>query len=76
MSEIIISGLMISVVGMGVVFAFLIVLFFAMQIIAKVLNFLAKFFPEPVLETVTVKKTDNKIDEEIAVAIAIASRAV
>lgn len=65
------EGLVITVVGMGTVLVFLTILVFAMGIMSKVVTWISKFMPEAVEAPVAVKKETN-IDEEIAVAIAVA----
>ena len=64
----------ISLLGMGTVFIFLVILIFAMNITEKVMSFLSKYFPEEIPEVKTTKKQANSTDEEIAVAIACVAR--
>lgn len=65
------NGLIITVVGMGVVFTFLSILVCSMLVMAKVMVWLNKIYPEPVAEIATVRvKNTSSCDEEIAVAIA------
>ena len=63
------NGLIITVVGMGVVFIFLTIQVFAMHLTAKVISIVNKFYPETVLEPAKPKAISSS-DEEIAVAIA------
>lgn len=65
------NGFVTMIMGMGVVFSFLTVLVFAMQIMSKVIEYLNKVFPEvkPAVNTVKQKSTD---DIQIALAIAAA----
>ena len=64
------NGLIVTVVGMGVVFIFLTIQVFAMHLCAKIISVVNKFFPEQTAEETTKKKTPSSTDEEIAVAIA------
>ena len=66
------EGLVVTIVGMGVVFSFLVIMIIAMNVMSACVRFLNKIFPEAV-ETVQVKsKTSASADDEIAVAIAVA----
>ena len=65
------EGLIITIVGMSTVLVFLTILVFAMHIMAKAIIFINKFLPKEVEVPVAVKKETN-IDEEVAVAIAVA----
>lgn len=68
MNEVLESGLLLLVIGMGFVLCFLTILIFSMGIMSKVVLWLNKLFPEAVPEV--VKKASSNIDEAIAVAIA------
>ena len=72
------DGLLLMVIGMGFVFFFLVIMIFVMNINAKIINFLGKYFPEEVEEEqhTTKKKTTNNNDSEIALAIACALAAI
>ena len=71
------EGITIMLTGMGVVFSFLIVLIFAMLIMANVMKVLNKLFPEAVPEQKAPKqKRQGKDEEEIAIAIAVAVRSM
>ena len=71
------EGLVIMLTGMGVVFSFLIILIFAMLIMANIMKLLNKLFPEAVPEQKTSKpKRLGKDEEEIAIAIAVAVRSM
>ena len=71
------EGLVIMFTGMGVVFSFLIILIFSMIIMANVVKWLNKIFPETVPEQkVSKPKRQGKDEEEIAIAIALAVRGV
>ncbi len=65
------EGLIITIVGMSTVLIFLTILVFAMNIMAKAIVLINKFLPEEVEAPVVVKK-ETTIDEEAAVAIAVA----
>ena len=74
-SQVLEEGLVIMLTGMGVVFSFLIILIFSMLIMAQVIKYLNKIFPETVPEQKSSKpKRAGKEDEEIAIAIAAAIR--
>lgn len=67
-------GIFITVLGMGTVYFFIIMLILTMQITEKVLKILGKYFPEKVAEVKPTKKRAGDNYEEIAVAIASAIR--
>ena len=65
------KGLILMVIGMSVVFVFLIVMVLAMNIMAALMKPLAKLIPEPQeKQVVKVRKPAGDDLEEIAVAIA------
>lgn len=65
------NGLVLLGMGMGFVLCFLTILIFAMGILAKVVAYLNKLFPEAVEEVKTAaKKTAAGVDEAIAIALA------
>ena len=65
------NGLVLLGMGMGFVLCFLTILIFAMGILAKVVAYLNKLFPEAVEEVkTTAKKTAAGVDEAIAIALA------
>ena len=68
------DGLLLMVIGMGLVFFFLAIMICVMNINAKIINFLGKYFPEEVEEeqTLSKKKSTNNNESEIALAIACA----
>lgn len=68
------SGLMISIIGMGVVMCFLVLMMYVMKITEKVMEKLAVWFPEKVAETPTSKPAQSNNDSDIAVVIAAAKR--
>ena len=69
------TGCLIMIIGMGIVFLFLWVMVYAMELSTKVLGFINKFMPEEIEEDKYVSKkksAKNDNNEEIAVAIACA----
>lgn len=68
------EGLIIMLIGMGTVFAFLIIMVWVMGLNEKILKLVAKYFPEEVVETKTANKNKTTVnnDDEIALAIACA----
>lgn len=64
------DGLIIAIVGMGVVFTFLVLLVVCMNLMAKVINFVNKLCPEVQAEPVKVHRS-NDDDDAVAVAIAM-----
>lgn len=70
-AELWIQGGTTMLVGMGIVFSFLVILVFAMFIMTKCVMFINKICPEAVSEVKT-KKTAVSDESEIAAAIAIA----
>ena len=66
------SGLMISIIGMGVVMCFLVLMMYVMRITEKVMAKLAIWFPEEVAETPVSRPTQSNNDSELAVVIAAA----
>ena len=68
------SGLMISIIGMGVVMCFLVLMLYVMKITEKVMEKLAILFPEEVAEIPASRPSQSNNDSEIAVAIAAAKR--
>ena len=70
--ELLSTGLLITLIGMGVVFSFLIILVFAMNIMSSVVRKLNEIFPEQVASVASApaKKSSSSNDEEIAIAIA------
>ena len=72
------TGMTITLIGMGVVLAFLTLMIFVMNITSSfIINVLNKYFPEAIKEE--PKKAKKKIassnDEEVALAIALAFNA-
>lgn len=65
------EGLIITIVGMSTVFIFLTILVFAMDIMSKIVIWINKFMPEEVKTVEPVRRNSN-VEEEIAVAIAVA----
>lgn len=65
------KGLELMVMGMGMVFSFLITLLIVMKVLAVVVKVLNKYFPEPVAKVKTVaQKSDDKIKKVLAIALA------
>lgn len=64
------DGVIITIVGMLVVFGFLIVMVFAMNITSAIVDYLNKKFPPKVVETTTKKRPQTNEEEMVAVAIA------
>ena len=64
------EGLIVTAMGVATVFSFLCILILAMTIMAKILVFINKIFPEVVVEAAPAKKTTASSDEEIAIALA------
>ena len=73
-TELFSTGITITLIGMGVVLAFLTLMIFVMNITSSfIINVLNKYFPEAIKEE--PKKAKKKVatdDSEIALAIAIA----
>ena len=65
------EGLILMATGMGTVFLFLVILWFAVSCMSKVVVVLNKIFPEQ-LQTVIahVKTTDGDVETAIAIAAA------
>ena len=67
------DALVVMLVGMGVVFSFLIIMVLVMMIMRPIMAFLNKVFPEEVLQSIDKpSKGSSNADDEIAAAIAIA----
>ena len=65
-------GSIIMFLGMGVVFAFLVLMVWVMDITAKAIQVLNKYFPEEIPQSKNAKKKKTKSDEDEQIAIAIA----
>lgn len=70
--ELWIQGGITMVVGMGIVFSFLVILVFAIMIMARVVAYINKICPLPVVEAKAPKAKKSNDESEIALAIAIA----
>ena len=69
----IVDGFMISVIGMGVVMCFLVLMMYVMKLTEFVMAKLAVWCPEEVAEAPVAKSTSqSKNDTELAIAIAAA----
>lgn len=66
------EGLILMCVGMGTVFFFLVILWFAVFCMSKVVLYLNKIFPEQVQAPVAAKSTAQNAGVELAIAIAAA----
>lgn len=66
--ELIKEGLFLMLIGMGSVFAFLVVMLFAMNISSNVLDYINRYFPEQKEE---LKKNLKKQDNEAEIALAV-----
>lgn len=66
------EGLTTMAVGMGTVFSFLVVLWFVVAIMGKVVGFLNKLFPEEVKVAAASAVKSVCADVEVAIAIAAA----
>lgn len=65
------AGAMISIIGMGVVMFFLVLMMGVMNVTEKVMAKLAILFPEEVVETPAARPvTQSKNESELAIAIA------
>lgn len=71
MTEKLLEGLILMVIGIGVVVCFLYVMILVMMIMTKVVGYLNKLFPVQTEEIVTkTKKISQNVDEAIALALA------
>ncbi len=67
------DGMIILCIGMGVVFAFLVIMVWAMNIMAVVIKKINNIFPEEIPETNKYsQKNKTSSDSEVALAIALA----
>ena len=78
MSELLImlkEGCIVVLIGMGVVFIFLTLMIFAMNITSKIILYLNKIFPEAVMcQNKSTTNTNNKnFNQEESIAVAIAA---
>ena len=70
--ENVMTGLVVMVIGMAVVYAFLAIMLWVMNLSAKAIQILNKYFPEPIEEKKTTKKKVKTDESDIAIAIALA----
>jgi sodium pump decarboxylase gamma subunit len=71
--ELLKAGFLLLIIGMGFVFFFFVILIFTMDLVKKVLDFIAKYYPEENDEAKSVKnRKDLKINDEVALAICCA----
>ncbi len=66
------QGLTTMVVGMGIVFSFLVIMVFAIHIMVKAVNVINKLCPVQEAPVAGGKKTAKSDDAEVALAIAVA----
>ncbi len=68
------AGCLIMIIGMGFVYFFIAIMIYCMNINAKVIKMINKFFPEKIEEDnyISKKKTSDN-DAEVALAIACAA---
>ena len=66
------EGLILMGVGMGTVFFFLVILWFAVFLMSKIVLFLNKIFPEQVQAAATARPVSSDNGVELAIAIAAA----
>lgn len=66
------EGLILMSVGMGTVFSFLVILWFAVMVMSKIVLFLNKIFPEQTQVAVATKTVNQDNGAELAIAIAAA----
>ncbi|MBP3820299.1 OadG family protein [bacterium] len=67
-------GITLMVIGMAAVFVFLSIMIVAMNITAKIVGFINKYFPEPIPEEKNTRRKKQDDESEIALAIAVAMR--
>lgn len=68
------TGLTITLIGMASVLIFLTIMIFAINVSRRIIEYINKFFPEPIEEPVNKKKKkQEKADEEIALAVLLSS---
>ena len=66
------NGIPIMVIGMLVVFMFLGLMIVVMNVTAKVINFINKYYPEEITKEQNSIKKNQDVNAEIALAIACA----
>lgn len=67
------TGLTITLIGMTSVLVFLTIMICAINISKKIIEYINKFFPEAKEETISKKKKQEKADDEVALAILLAT---
>ena len=67
-------GITLMVIGMAAVFVFLGFMIVAMNITAKIIDVINKYFPEAIPEEKNIRKKKQDDESEIALAIAAAIR--
>jgi oxaloacetate decarboxylase gamma subunit len=68
-TNLVIEGLKFMLLGMGIVFAFLIIMIIAMNIMSSIIH---KFFPEPKVAPAEPKTQQNNNDKKVVAAITAA----
>ncbi len=68
------TGLIITLIGMVSVLIFLTIMIYAIDITKRIIEYINKFFPEPIEEVANKKKKkQEKTEDEVAVAVLLAS---
>ncbi len=65
-------GFTLMIIGMSTVFVFLIIMIFAMNLSAKVISIINKYFPEDISETKKTSKIQKNTNNDAEIALAIA----
>ena len=65
-------GFTLMIIGMSTVFVFLISMIFAMNLSAKVISIINKYFPEDISETKKTSKIQKNTNNDAEIALAIA----
>lgn len=65
-------GFTLMIIGMSTVFVFLIIMIFVMNLSAKVISIINKYFPEDISETKKTNKMQKNINNDAEIALAIA----
>lgn len=73
-TEILKSGIMLMMLGMGTVYFFILLMIFCMNITTKALQIINKYFPEEIIEQKSNSAKKKTEDIEIAIAIACAAK--
>ena len=65
------DGVIIMIIGMGVVFSFLIIMVLAMSVTARLMPVIAKYFPEEMPQQDKITKIVEQYDEVAVVLAAV-----